>query len=150
MNIKIIKQIDVQEWDKLVRKTYNKNYSLQQQEGCKSRGVEIITTDIIVEEYDYENDTIPEVINGDEMGVSFKAWLEKDPNAPLNPSKEELYSCNYYWGKTPKDEEEWKKDKSHIDLFWKRNFYPDPNVIAVDLCKKGLLEPGEYQIKIDW
>lgn len=37
-----------------------------------------------------------------------------------------------------------------LNLFWERNFYPDIHVIANDLCKKGLLLAGEYDIKIDW
>ena len=28
---------------------------------------------------DYENTSVPEVINGEEMGVSFAAWLARDP-----------------------------------------------------------------------
>ena len=96
------------------------------------------------------NDEIPEVINGDEMGVKFDVWLKRDPNAPLNPTKEELKNCNYYWGKSEKDEREWKNDKSHIRLFWERNFYPNVQTVANDLYEKGLIEAGNYSIKIDW
>ena len=152
---KKIKQIDLLDWDELVEKTYGKIYSFQQQDGCKSRGFEIITTDSKWEEdeyedyevRDYENDTIPEIINGGEMGVSFKAWLARDPNTPLNPSDDELEECYYY---NDEDKEEWKKDEDHIELFWQRNFYPNANAIAEDLCKRGLLKPGRYQINIDW
>lgn len=149
MKIKNIKQIDVQDWDKLVEKTYGKIYSFQQQNGCKSRGVEIISTS---EDYseDFENDSITEVINGEDMGVSFKAWLERNPKTPLKCTQEEAISCNYYWGKTKEDLKEWQEDKSRIRLFWYRNFYPDANMIAKDLVKRGLLEEGDYQIKIDW
>ena len=149
MIIKNIKQINIQDWDELVEKTYNKIYSFQQQDGCKGRGVENIS---VPEEYvsDYKNDTIPEIINGGKKGVSFKSWLERDTNAPLNPSKEDLKTCHYYWGKTEKDEVDWKQDKSHISMFWKRNFYPHVSMIANDLYSKGLLEAGEYQINIDW
>lgn len=31
-----------------------------------------------------------------------------------------------------------------------KHFYPHASMIAQDLCKKGLLEEGEYDIKIDW
>jgi hypothetical protein len=149
MKIKNIKQIDVQDWDKLVEKTYGKIYSFQQQNGCKSRGVEIISTS---EDYseDFENDSITEVINGEEMGVSFKAWLERDPKTPLKCTQEEAKNCNYYWGKTEEDLKKWQEDKSHIAMFWDRNFYPDANMIARNLVKRGLLEEGDYQIKIDW
>jgi hypothetical protein len=149
MKIQTVKQIYVQDWDKIVRNTYGKIYSFQQQDGCKPRGIETISTDSDWAE-DYENDTIPEVINGEEIGVSFKAWLERDPNAPLNPTDEELKECGYYWGNTEKDKKEWKEDKSHINMFWERSFYPEPNILIADLCKRGLLEEGEYQIKIDW
>ena len=84
------------------------------------------------------------------MGVKFKTWLDRDPNAPLNPSKQELKQCNYYWGKTEEDEKHWKEDKSNIHMFYERNFYPDFQTVANDLCEKGLLEPGDYTIDIDW
>ena len=147
--IKKIKQISVQDWDAFVEKIYGKIYSFQQQDDCKSRGIETISTN---GEYleDFENETIPEIINGEERGVSFKSWLERDPNAPLNPSDEELKECGYYWGKTKEDKKEWCVDKSNVNMFWERNFYPNVNMIANDLMKKGLLEEGEYQIKIDW
>ncbi|MCV6900900.1 hypothetical protein OE165_28100, partial [Escherichia coli] len=72
------------DWNDLVEKTYGRVYCFQQQDGgCKDRGLSYIT--IPSEAYDdFENDTIPEVVNGDEMGVSFKAWLERDPNKKLN------------------------------------------------------------------
>lgn len=89
--------IDLQDWDNLVEKVYGKPYSFQQQDGCKSRGVETISTsDDWLD--DFENDSIPEVINGKEKGVSFKAWLERDPNAPLNCTEKEAKDCHYYWG----------------------------------------------------
>jgi len=147
MEIKTVKQISIQDWDELVEKTYNKVYSFQQQDGCKERGVVTIWTD---GPEDFENDTIPEIINGEEMGVSFKSWLERHTETPLNPTKEQLKECKYYWGKTEEDESKWKKDKSHINLFWERNFYPHVSMIANDLFKRGLLEAGEYQIVIDW
>lgn len=125
----IKKVIEVQDWDRLVEKTYGKPYSFQQQEGCQPRGViSINIPEGNDEEYDYENDSVPEVINGDQMGVSFKSWLERDPK-------------------------EWKgkkEDKSFLDLFWGRNFYPSLQVVANDLHRKGLIEAGEYSINIDW
>jgi hypothetical protein len=146
MRIKTVKQIDVSDWDDLVIETYGKIYSFQQQDGCKPRGIETISTS---EKYleDFENDAIPEIVNGEKMGISFKTWLERDPNSPLNPSDTELKKCSYYWGE---DKEEWKSDKSNIGFFWYRNFYPHANAIANDLYKRGLLEEGEYQIVIDW
>jgi hypothetical protein len=122
--------ISVQDWDELVSETYGKPYSLQQQDGCKERQVENITVPDL-EAWDFENDTIPEEVNGDEMGVSFKSWLARDPKQPLNTG------------------DDW--DRKHgVRLFWERNFYPALGIIINDLHKKGLIEAGEYGIDIDW
>uniref|UniRef100_A0AAU6VYJ6 Uncharacterized protein n=2 Tax=unclassified bacterial viruses TaxID=12333 RepID=A0AAU6VYJ6_9VIRU len=119
--------IDVSDWDHLVETTYGRPYSFQQQDGCKSRGREYLT--VSLEGYDdYENDSVPDVINGEEMGVSFAAWLARDPK-------------------------EWngkEGDERYLDLFWGRNFYPAADAVAHDLCKRGLIEEGEYVIDIDW
>ena len=130
MKIKTIQSISVQDWDDFVEKTYGRIYSLQQQDGCKERGVEYITVPCDGA-YDYENDSIPEEVNGDEMGVSFAAWLARDPKQPLDSN------------------DEWDRNRG-IDLFWCRNFYPSIDMLANDLHVKGLLPAGEYQIVIDW
>lgn len=122
------KVIEVQDWDDLVQKVYNRPYSFQQQDGCKDRGVFNFEIPNKWGINDFKNDTLPEVINGDEMGVSFKSWLERDPR-------------------------EWngeEKDERFIDMYWERNFYPNVDMIIEDLYKKGLLEIGEYCISIDW
>jgi hypothetical protein len=147
---KTVKMIDVSDWDKLVEKTYGRPYSFQQQDGCKGRGTFNLTVPADESCDDEMNDTIPEIINGGIMGVKFEKWLERDPNEPLNPTKEELTKCSYYWEKTKKDELKWKQDKSHIKLFWERNFYPDVYTVANDLYEKGLIEAGDYVIDIDW
>jgi hypothetical protein len=118
--------IAVSDWDNLVKQTYGRPYSFQQQDDCKQRGTEYIT----IPEYpeDYENDTIPEVINGPEMGVSFAAWLARDPKQ-WNGEEQRSYT---------------------LDLFWHRNFYPHVSMIANDLHAKGLIPAGEYGIEIDW
>lgn len=120
-----VKQIEVADWDDLVKQTYNKIYNFQQQDDCKSRGIEEISTEDFE---DYENTEIPFEVNGEEMGVSFKTWLETTP-------KETMKHFN---------------ERYENEMFWERNFYPMPSMIANDLCKRGLLESGEYQIKIDW
>ncbi len=150
MIYKNVKMIDDSDWDELVCKTYGKRYIFQQQYGCQSRGVVGIT--IPYESYEEEmNDRIAEVINNErEMGVKFDVWLKRDPDAPLNPTKEELENCNYYYGKTEEDAKKWKEDKSNIEMFWERNFYPNLQTLANDLHKKGLIEAGEYKIEIDW
>lgn len=126
IKFKLEKVISVHDWDNLVVKTYGRPYNFQQQDGCKDRQRFYLA--VPDEAEDYENDTIPEKINGAEMGVSFKAWLARDP-------------------------QEWngkENDKRFLDLFWDRNFYPNVQMIANDLHEKGLLPEGEYTIDIDW
>ena len=130
MKFKQVQMIEVQEWDQLVEETYGRIYSFQQQDGCKDRGIENLTVPV-QHPWDYENDTIPEKVNGDEMGVSFKAWLECDPKQKLN------------------SDDVWAREHG-LNLFWKRNFYPSIDMIANDLHSKGLLPAGEYVINIDW
>lgn len=118
--------IEVYDWDTLVEKTYGKPYSFQQQEGCKSRGTFELT--IPDSAQDFKNKSVPDIINGDKMGVSFKAWLKRDIK-------------------------EWNGDDGDafmVDLFWQRNWYPDVQMVANDLHKRGLIEAGEYVINIDW
>jgi hypothetical protein len=126
LKIETRKQIDLGDWDNLVSEHYGKIYSFQQQDDCKERGIETIT--VPCEPEDYENDSIPFVINGDEMGVSFKTWLETSPE----DTKKEFTDS---WGN---------------NLFWDRNFYPHVSMIINDLHAKGILPEGEYDIKINW
>jgi hypothetical protein len=118
--------IDMSDWDNLVVKTYRRPYCFQQQDGCKDRGNFFISIPDATE--DYDKDSVPDVINGREMGVSFEAWLARDPKE---------------WnGKT--------QDRQFLDMFWERNFYPDVQMIANDLHDKGLIPAGNYVIEIDW
>ncbi len=123
------KVIDCSDWDSLVTNTYGRTYSFQQQDGCKGRGRERIQAMSDPKNvYDFEDETVPDVINGDEMGVSFAAWLARDPKE---------------WdGKAG--------DETFLGMFWERNFYPTAEAVAHDLVKRGLLEEGEYTIDIDW
>lgn len=150
LKTKNVKMIEDRDWDILVSETYGKPYTFQQQDGCKDRGVFKLTIPSEWTNDDEMHDEIPEIINGDIMGVKFEKWLDRDPNEPLNPSEEELKNCGYYWGKSEADEIKWKEDKSHIYMFWERNFYPDIYTLANDLYKRGLIEAGEYAIHIDW
>ncbi len=128
LKVKSVQMIEVQDWDGLVEETYGRPYSFQQQDGCKDRG----TFDLTVPEEceDSDVDSIPDKVNGREMGVSFKAWLARDPKE---------------WNGDPEDNSEWC-----IRMFWERNFYPDVQLIANDLHTKGLLPAGKYIINIDW
>lgn len=123
--IKQINTITVQDFDELVRSTYGRPYSFQQQDNCKYRGLVAISVPAYPE--DYENDSVPEIVNHEDMGVSFSAWLARDPEQLL-PSE----------------------NKSSTKLWWHRNFYPDVSMIINDLHSKGLLPAGDYSIDIDW
>jgi hypothetical protein len=127
IKVKNVKMIEVSDWDKLVSDTYGKPYKFQQQDGCQSRGIFHLT---IPSEYtcdDEMNDEIPEIINGETMGVKFEKWLERDPMQPVA-------------GRTDYG----------VGLWWNRNFYPDIHTVANDLYKRGLIEAGKYSIEIDW
>jgi len=126
LKAKTIQIIEVQDFDDLVQKTYGKIYSFQQQEGCKNRRTEYFSVPHTYPE-DFQNDTIPEKVNGEEMGVSFQAWLGRDSN-DIAPFDQQYQN----------------------ELFWKRNFYPNFGILINDLHKRGLIEEGEYGIDIDW
>lgn len=127
MKTKNVKSIHVDDFDDLVQKTYNKVFNFQQQDGCKERGTFEFTVPCKAE--DYENDTIHD---DEKMGVSFEAWLKRDPSEPIGKH------CL-------KGTEQWV-----IDLWWQRNFYPHVSMIINDLHSKELIESGNYIIDIDW
>lgn len=124
------KIIDVDELDRVVKEVYGKPYSFQQQGGCKERGNWSITVPEAWDE-DYENDTVPEEVNHEDMGVSFKAWLARDPEQKLDTK------------------DEWDRN-SGLRLWWTRNFYPEIQTLMNDLHKKGVVPKGNYTIDIDW
>lgn len=126
---KMERVIDVSDWDDLVVSTYGRPYSFQQQDDCKPRGREYLTAHTDPDRvYDYDRTTVPEIVNHSEMGVSFEAWLARDPKQPLPD----------------------RNDSFGLSLWWERNFYPTAEAVAHDLFKRGLLEAGEYTIDIDW
>jgi len=118
--------IDVGDWDTLVMSVYNRPYNFQQQDNCKERQRVRIT--IPETAYDYPNDTVPEVVNHSEMGVSFKAWLARDPKKPLEGQEYDF----------------------ELNSWWERNFYPDVQMVANDLHAQGFIPTGKYVIDIDW
>ena len=59
MKVETKKVISVQEWNKIVVKTYGRPYNFQQQDGCQDRGLVRITVPD-EETYDFENVSIPE------------------------------------------------------------------------------------------
>jgi len=132
MNIKIVKVIDAYDFDKLVKETYGRPYHFQQQDGCKER--QRVSIEIPSSIEDYTRDTIPEIVNGSEMGVSFQAWIDRDPELCL-------------------DRDEGRQDDNsnwRLNLWWERNFYPEVGMILNDLHSKGLMDVGKYEIDIDW
>lgn len=124
-----VNMVEVRDWDELVSDHYGRVYHFQQQDGCKERGMFEFSVPYEYEE-DYENDTVPEIVNHDQVGVSFSAWLSRDPEQNLTNKGDE--------------------DNFSLDLWWRRNFYPDVSMIIEDLHKKGIIEEGEYIINIDW
>jgi hypothetical protein len=136
LKTKTVQVIQVADWDKFVSEVYGKIYSFQQQDGCKQRGTYFFKTSGIqydAEEFDYENTEIPFEVNGEEMGVSFESWL----NTKEEDTEKHFHSdlCGALFAN---------------ELFWERNFYPSVETIIWDLCKRGLLDEGEYMINIDW
>ena len=118
--VKTIKVIDYLDWDRLVQETYNKDYCIQQQEGCMVKG--LIKLQVSKTPSDFDTDRTR--LKFGEMGVNFNTWLETE------------------FGKTP--------NLINEVIYWKRNFYPLLEILASDLCKKGLIDEGEYFINIDW
>jgi len=124
------KVIDCSDWDQIVTDTYKRPYCLQQQDGCQDRGNFYISIPEKRYEDMYENETVPEIVNSEKMGVKFEAWLARNPEQILS-NKEDQQSYS-------------------LGLWWDRNFYPDIQMVANDLHKKGLIEAGDYTINIDW
>lgn len=118
IDYRTVKMIDGDDWDSLVMQTYQKPYCLQQQNYGMRGLVEITVPPDDLD--DFPNDTLEK--SEYDMGVSFKAWLEKDPD---NCSEDE--DCD----------------------FWERKFYPSLDTVVNDLYKKGLLDVGEYYINLD-
>ena len=126
MKIRTEKVVEVNDWDNLVTETYGRPYTFQQQGDCRSRGV--FRFSVPAEADDYDRESIPEMLRTNEMGVSFAAWLKRDPSTSLADGR-----TDYTLG-----------------LWWDRNFYPDLQMVANDLHSKGLLESGDYTLNIDW
>jgi len=127
--IKQVNMIECGDWDALVSKTYGRPYCFQQQYDCQPRGTFPLT--VPEEADDFENTTLPEEVNHSEQGVSFAAWLARDPAQKLDT------------------DDKWDREEG-LSLWWYRNFYPTIQMVANDLNAKGLLPAGDYVINIDW
>lgn len=130
MIVKLVKMIEENDWSELVSKTYSRPYSLLEQREFRERGAYLVRIEKLEynEKYDNFPDNIPEVLYGSNTGIKFHLWLARDPNAPIGD----------------------KDDARSKEIFWKESFYPCCSEVANDMCCKGLIEPGEYYIRIDW
>ena len=128
LKIDTIKVIYLNDWNKLIKDTYNKPYNFQQTCGCQRRGLVTFNVPEDIDELDLEDlfDDIPEIVNHDNMEVKFNKWLAKDPDTTFI------------------DKPDYQRS-----LWWHRNFYPNFQILANDLHSKGLIETGTYSIKID-
>lgn len=133
----ILTIIEEADWSKFVRKVYNRPYQFQQQDRCYPHGY--FRFSVPDESNDFDNDTIPEIVNHEAMGVSFEAWLARDP-AKLLPEEEYTFSAT--------EEEIASMRTMDTQLWWHRNFYPDFQTVANDLHSGGLIDAGDYTILI--
>ena len=122
------KIIEVHDWDDFVQETYSKPYNFQQQEGCRERGHFSFSLPLGYTPEVVENTDIKYTTEDSSMGVSLKQWLDRSPTTKLLNQKYD----------------------HDLELWWDRNFYPDFDELIQDMYLRGLLEPGEYIIIIDW
>jgi hypothetical protein len=111
---------ELREFDNLVKEVYQKEYSFQQQDGCKARQHFIFT--VPMESKDFTNTTLPFEINGPDRGIKFSIWKETEE---FNPD-------------------------FRIRLWWQRNFYPDFGTLVNELYEKGYIDAGTQCIDVDW
>lgn len=107
-------------WNKQVSKIYGRPYSIEDQfEFNRVLGFKVPNRS-----FDFANETVEENEDTKETGVNFKSWIARDPDQKIGSDP-----CAFV-----------------TTLWWYRAFYPDIEVLANDLFKKGLLERGEYVI----
>lgn len=130
LETKTVNMVSDCDWDDLVMKVYCLEYCLQQQDGCRDRGV--LRLEVPDNSYDDSQmpDSVPEDVHTDhECGVQFEIWKKSDPDMPLK-------------GGQP--------GSNLVTTWWQRAFYPHPQAVANDLHSRGLLPAGEYLIDIQW
>lgn len=126
MELRVIKNVTDNEWNKLVVDTYSRPYNLQQQNGCMDRQTIEIEVPSEATNDSKMHKELPYRECSEVMGVQFETWLKADPEVQVG---------EYDW---------------ETELWWQRNFYPDLRTVANDLYERGLIEEGIYSIKIDW
>lgn len=122
--------IPLQDWNAFIKEIYGKPYSFQQQEGCRDKGIYTIyiPETLPKENEDYGYDYDPSTPEKELCGVPLTVWLSRDPKQPLEGQKYDF----------------------ELEIWWFRQFYPYIEELEEDLARKGLLDPGEYTIIIDW
>lgn len=121
-----LRVIENYKWNEFISSIYNLPYNYQQQNDRQNTNFEFnIPNDL--EEEDLGSDSIPYEVNGEDECVKFDTWKNSD--------FEEI-------GKNFEYEVETK-------LFYERNFYPSIFQILNDLYNRGLIEEGDYLIRID-
>jgi hypothetical protein len=117
--------VELKDWNSLVETTYGRPYNFQQQ-GYKSRGIYVLR--VPIDSYKPEDFERTNILSCQESGVSFEAWLSRDPKEPFPFQKYDF----------------------ETRIFWERNFYPSIEMVAMDLYARRQIEPGVYTIIIDW
>lgn len=121
-----LRVIENYKWSEFISSVYNLPYNYQQQNECQNTNFEFnIPNDL--EEEDLGSDSIPYEVNGKDECVKFDVWVN---------SKLEDISKNFEY-------------ESDAVIFYNRNFYPSIFQILNDLYNRGLIEEGDYLIRID-
>lgn|SRR5574343_400590 len=107
-------------WDKYVTKIYKRPYSISDQFEFKN----VLEFKVPNRAIDFANEIVEEDESTKETGVNFKSWISRDPSQPISGDPRPFVT----------------------KLWWFRSFYPEIDVLANDLYKKGQLERGEYVI----
>ena len=107
-------------WNKQVSKIYGRPYSIEDQFEFNR----VLEFKVPNRSFDFANETVEENEDTKETGVNFKSWITRDPDQKIGSDPRAFVTT----------------------LWWYRAFYPDIEVLANDLFKKGLLERGEYVI----
>src|SRR5574343_1183830 len=100
--MKNVNIFQLNEFDELIKKEYNKKYySFQQQDGCKDRGIEYFTIPINDPE-DLDNlSMIEDDVKNNRLsvyrGVKFEEWLLKDKDFKWFIGKEREYENALLW-----------------------------------------------------
>jgi hypothetical protein len=119
--------VRVDDFNRLVVETYGRPYILEQRDGCEPKFLFFAIIPSDGDEFDYPNESIPEKIDCEEEGVSFEAWLKRDPKQWKGP----------------------RREKKFLKKFWEEKFFPDAQMLFNDLNAKGLIESGNYIIDLD-